>query len=319
MNTAKSPDRMLKTQNRRGSPPLTVLAMPKPFRDHIGIIQRNAITSWTRLLPTPEIYLFGKEPGIAEIAAELRLHHLRDIARSEFGTPLLNDLLRTAREFASTPLLCYVNSDIILLQEFLDAIGQVHQAFPRFLAVAHRLNVDLKDTLDFATDGEEKLRREILPRGTPGDHTAIDVFAFPREVFQDVPPLAIGRAWFDQWLIKEARRLKMPVVDITPVARAIHQNHAYAHIAGGQKGAYWGEEALRSLAIYGGKPHAFTLLDVTHELAHGGEIRRVRVRREKHLVRQWLWQILILHTASIRAKLGLGTRGVSKADASAKT
>ena len=298
---------------------ITILAMPKPFQDHIGVIQRNAITSWAHLHPTPLIYLFGDEPGVAEISAELRLHHLSDIARSEFGTPLLNDLLRRARQFATTSLLCYVNSDIILMQEFLEAITVVRAIFPRFLAVAHRLNVDLHERLDFALDAEERLRREILPRGTPGDHTAIDVFVFPRDVFQDVPPLAIGRAWFDQWLIKEARRLKMPVVDITPVARAIHQNHAYSHIAGGQKGAYWGEEALRGLAIYGGKPHAFTLLDVTHELAHGGVIRRVRVRRAKHLVRQWLWQTLILRTASIRAKLGLRRRGASKTDARAKT
>jgi hypothetical protein len=215
------------------------------------VIQRNAITSWTKLQPRPDIFLFGEEDGVAEIAAELNLHHLREIARSEFGTPLLNDLLARARQVAPTNLFCYANSDI-LLQEFLTAIGLVHAAFPRFLAVAHRLNINLNDPLDFAFDGEQKLRREILPHGSPGDHTAIDVFVFPRDVYSEVPPLAIGRAWFDQWLIKEAYRLGMPVVDITHKARAIHQNHAYAHIAGGQKGAYWGEEALRSLEIYAG-------------------------------------------------------------------
>ncbi len=46
--------------------PLTILAMPKPFRGHIGIIQRNAITSWTKLQPRPEILLFGTEEGAAE-------------------------------------------------------------------------------------------------------------------------------------------------------------------------------------------------------------------------------------------------------------
>jgi hypothetical protein len=298
---------------------LTVLATPKPFHGHVGIIQRNAIDSWTRLLPRPDIYLFGDEPGTTEIAAELHLHYLVDIARNEFGTPLLNDLLQRARELSSTKLLCYVNCDIILVQEFLEAIARVQSVFRRFLAVAHRLNIDLRVHLDFAAGGEERLRREILPRGVPGDHTAIDFFVFPRDAYLEVPPLALGRAWFDQWLIKEARRLKMPVVDITDVAPAIHQTHAYGHIEGGQKGAYWGEEALRSLAIYGGRPHAFTLLDATHELTSTGGLRRVHFRREKHLAREWLWQNLVLRTASTRARLGLRRRSAGKIDAGAKT
>src|SRR6267378_8399139 len=141
--------------------PITMLAMPKAFRGHIGIIQRNAITSWAMLRPRPEIYLFGEEEGVAEIAAELRINHLHDIARNEFGTPLLDDLLRRAREIARTPLLCYVNSDIILLQEFIDAVSVIHAQFPKFLGVAHRLNIELAETLDFAVDGEMMLRSAI--------------------------------------------------------------------------------------------------------------------------------------------------------------
>ncbi len=290
---------------------ITLLAMPKPFHGHIGVIQRNAIVSWTRLQPRPDIFLFGEEEGVAEIASELNLHHLHDIARNEFGTPLLNDLLLRARQVTQTKLLCYVNSDIILVQEFVTAIDRVQKSFPRFLAVAHRLNIELTEPLDFGADGEQKLRNEILPRGVPGDHTAIDVFVFPRDVYTEVPPLAIGRAWFDQWLIKDAHRLGVAIVDITNKARAIHQNHAYAHIEGGQKGAYWGEEALRSLAIYGGKPHAFTLLDVTQEITSAGDIRPVRFRRDRHQFQQWLWRNFVLRTASIRDKLGIRRGHVS--------
>src|SRR5713226_2135764 len=173
-------------------PPLTILSMPKPFRNHIGIIQRNAITSWTMLRPRPEIYLFGEEEGVAEIAAELRISHLHDIARNEFGTPLLDDLLRRAREFARTPMLCYVNGDIILLQEFIHAVSTIHAQFPKFLGVAHRLNIELTERLDFVASGEMRLRREILPYGTPVNPTAIDVFVFPPDCYQQVPPLAIG-------------------------------------------------------------------------------------------------------------------------------
>src|ERR1700730_13384290 len=285
------------------SPLITLLALPKPFDGHIGIIQRNAITSWTKLSPRPEIFLFGEEHGTAQIAAELQIGHLRHIHRNEFGTPLLNDLLQRAKEVAKTPMLGYVNCDIILLQEFQDSVVSIHQQIAKFLAVAHRWEIDLRKNLDFNAD--RPLHLEVLPPGVPGHHTAIDAFVFTRDVYSQVPSLAIGRAWFDQWLIKDALLHHTPVVDITKVARAVHQNHDYAHIAGGQRSAYGGEEARRNLDIYGGVPHAFTLLNATHELRPDRTIRAIHYRLQKYRVQQWLWRTLVQRTAPLRKRLGL--------------
>jgi hypothetical protein len=261
---------------------LTLFAMPKPFDGHIGIIQRNAITSWTKLNPRPEIFLFGEEKGTAEIAAELHIGHLRGIHRNELVPPLLSHLRQRAKAVSNSPVLGYVNCDIILLQEFQDAIAAIHEQIPEFLAVTHRWEIDLRKYLDFKT--ERRLRAELLPSGVPGHHTAIDAFVFTRDIYSDVPPLTLGRAWFDQWLIKDALLHGTPVVDITKVARAIHQNHDYGHIAGGQRGAYGGEEAQRNLNIYGGVPHAFTLLNATHELREDRSIRPIHYRPQKYLV-----------------------------------
>lgn len=285
---------------------LTILAMPKPFRGHIGLIQRNAIRSWTKLVPKPEIFLFGEEEGTAEIAAELHIHHLHDIQRNDSGTPLLDDLLRRAQQITRTPLLGYVNSDIILLQEFQDAVATLHMHFTKFLAVTHRWEIDLREELNF--DRATKMQVGELPAGVPGHHTAIDAFVFTPEMYREVPPLALGRAWFDQWLIKDALRQKVAVLDVTRVAHAIHQQHDYAHIQGGQSGAYGGAEARRNLEIYGGVPHAFTLLDVTHELLANREIRRVHFRRQKYMVKEWLWRTFIQRTAAVRQRVGLRRR-----------
>jgi hypothetical protein len=284
-------------------PLLTLLAMPKPFDGHIGIIQRNAIISWTKLNPRPEIFLFGEEKGTAEITEELQIGHLRDIHRNEFGTPLLSDLMRRAKEASKSPVLGYVNCDIILLQEFQDSIAAIHQQIAQFLAVTHRWEIDLRKNLDFAANGPVRL--EFLPPGVAGHHTAIDAFVFTQGAYSEVPPLAIGRAWFDQWLIKDALLRGIPVVDITKVARAIHQSHDYAHIAGGQRGAYGGEEARRNLDIYGGIPHAFTLLNATHELREDRSIRPIRYRAEKYRIQQWLWRTFVQRTAPLRRRLGL--------------
>ena len=282
---------------------VSILAMPKPFRGHIGLIQRNAITSWTKLLPRPYIFLFGEEEGTAQIAAELGLTHLHDVQRNEFETPLLGDLIKRAREVTDTPLLCYLNSDIILLQAFHEAVSAIAAQFPQFLGVTHRWEIELTTQLDFS--GIVPLNLQSLPSGVPGHHTAIDVFVFNRDLYTEVPALAIGRAWFDQWLVKDALLRGVPVVDMTSVARAIHQRHEYGHIAGGQQGAYGGEEARRNLEIYGGTPHAYTLLNVTHELLGSGVIRAVRYRHEKFQAQQWLWRNLVQRTAAIRRRLGL--------------
>jgi hypothetical protein len=284
-------------------PLLTLLAMPKAFEGHIGIIQRNAITSWANLHPRPEIFLFGEEKGTAEIAAELQIGHLQDIHRNEFGTPLLSDLMRRAKEVTKTPMLGYVNCDIILLQEFQDSIAAIHEQIAQFLAVTRRWEIDLRKKLDF--NAARPLHLGLLPPGVPGHHTAIDAFVFTRDVYSDVPALALGRAWFDQWLIKDALVHGTPVVDITKVARAIHQNHDYAHIAGGQRGAYGGEEARRNLDIYGGVPHAFTLLNATHELRGDRSIRPIHYRPQKYRVQQWLWRTFVQRTARLRKRLGM--------------
>jgi hypothetical protein len=283
---------------------LTIFSTPKAFTGHIGTIQRNAIRSWMRLEPRPEVVILGNEEGTAEVAQEVGATHVGDVATTAHGTPLLNDALERVRRLAQTPLLCLINCDVILLQEFLDNVAKVHSRLQNFLVVAQRLNVNVREVLDFTAE-ENKLRRDIIGAGLPGSHTAIDVFVFPLSAYRRVPPLILGRAWFDQWLIKDAREREIPVVDITKCARAIHQEHDYNHMADGQRGAYWGEEALHNLAIYGGLPHAYTLLSVTHELREDGKLRRVRLREEAFAVKHALWDVLVRRTVGVRDALWL--------------
>ena len=72
---------------------LTLFAIPKPFRGQSDLIQRNAIASWTHIDPHPDVVLFGDEEGTAEFAQQLGIRHIPEVARNEFGTPRLDDLL----------------------------------------------------------------------------------------------------------------------------------------------------------------------------------------------------------------------------------
>jgi hypothetical protein len=284
---------------------LTIFSIPKPFKGHIETIQRNAIQSWTLLRPQPDIILFGNEEGTAQVAAEFGLRHVPEIASNEYGTPLLDDLFRRAQLSASSGWMCYVNADILLLSDFGSAVEQVTKAFPKFLCVSKRINIDVPEAISFAANWEAPLQARSRESGKCGDHTAIDVFVFPKGAYRDVPDFGIGRLWFDQWLIKAAREEKIPVVDLSPVAPVLHQNHEYHHVAGGRERIWRGKEAEYNLRLYGGVRHAHTLLEVTHELTVHGTIRKVRLRRLAFETRQLFWDLFVRRTAGVRNVLRL--------------
>jgi hypothetical protein len=245
---------------------LTIFAAPKPFRGHIGVIQRNAIRSWTLLRPACEIILMGNEEGIAEIAVEFGLQHVPDIARTTLGTPLVSGLFKQAEQSSDRPLLCYVNSDIILMSDFMEALQRVVGYEKRFLMVGHRWDLDVTDRLEFTPAWEETLRRQVKTRGTLAGQWSIDFFAFPRGELGEIPHFALGRPNWDNWMLYRARSLRMPLIDATPVVMAVHQNHDYAHHPGGKDGMKRGHEALTNATLVGDTSHKFALIDATHLL-----------------------------------------------------
>jgi len=284
---------------------LTLFSIPKAFKGHTGVIQRNAIESWTRLEPRPEIILLGNEEGTMEVARGLGLRHLHNVATSDHGTPLLSDLFRQAETAATAPCLCYVNADIILLSDFVRAAATVQKRFPKSLVVSKRINLDVAETLNFGARWEEAIKQRARATGKDEHYSGIDVFVFSKGMYPEIPDFAIGRLWFDHWLIKAVRQQDLPVVDASLVAPVLHQNHEYDHVAGGKEQVWRGEEAERNFQLYGGVKHAFTLLDVTHEVAPGGVIRKVRFRKPVFRIKQFAWEIFVRRTAAIRKVLGL--------------
>ena len=107
---------------------ITVFTLPKPFVGHIGMIQRNAIQSWTRLHPDIDILMFGSEQGTAEIAAEFGIRHFPDVDVYEYGTPRMSGYFQQAEEAARHSRMCYVNADIVLFPDLLEAVAKVDLA-----------------------------------------------------------------------------------------------------------------------------------------------------------------------------------------------
>lgn len=234
--------------------PLTIFAMPKAFRGHVGMIQRNAIESWTRIVPRPEVILFGDDSGVAEIAAELGLKHVPEVLRNENGTPLIDDMFREAHRLASNQVMAYVNSDIVLFDDLMKAVSRIEQdGIERFLLVGRRIDTEV-EAIDFEReDWREKLRELAAKTGSLAPRVCKDYFVFRKPLYARIPPFAIGRAAFDNWFVFHAREEKAHVIDATQVVTAVHQNHDYGHVPGGRGQAYIkGKEAARNIELAGG-------------------------------------------------------------------
>ena len=241
---------------------LTLFTTPKPFVGHIGVIQRNAIQSWTLINPDCEVIIFGDEPGAAETAAEFRIRHVGQLRRNQFGTPLLDDLFEQAKRLASYDVLAYVNADIILMKDFLQAVRQVVHSRKLFLMVGQRRNIDVSEPLSFDPNWEHRLRKLALRKGD--FYTGIDYFVFPRNLWGKIPPFAIGRVYWDNWLLYAARLRKAAVIDVTPVVLAIHQNHVY------KPGSMQGPEPPINQGLLDGALNLFSTWEATHVLTRQG-------------------------------------------------
>lgn len=253
---------------------LTLFAVPKPFVGPIKTVQLNAIRSWTKLKPQPQIILIGSDEGVAEVARELGLDHIPDVECNEFGTPLMSSVFEKTRQASKGRALCYVNADIILTKSFMDVFHTMQQK--RFLFSGERIDLKVDEELDFNDPSwERKLESRAQKEGEKIFPGAGDYFIFNRDAFDRMPPFAIGRTSFDNWFFLEAIRRKIPVFDLTFSVLAVHQIHSYSHHPDGEEGVWKGTEALRNLALLGGSQFGnFGLRQADFKLVEGRVMRQ---------------------------------------------
>jgi hypothetical protein len=180
--------------------------------------------------------------------------------------------------------LCYLNSDIILTDDFARGWELCRGRWRRFLLVGRRWNWDVVERMEFSGEPswQEGLRARVRREASLYNEWNIDYFGFGRELVLGIPAFAVGRPAWDNWMIYEARRRGYPVVDATEAVMAIHQNHDYSHTAEGRAGggmAVWkGEEAERNRKLAGAYWKLLSLEDATHRLAEDGGVERLSPR-----------------------------------------
>jgi len=243
---------------------ISIFTAPKPFTNpHIAIIQRNAIRSWKAV--GAEVILVGDDEGVAEAARDLDVIHKPEVVRNAYGTPKIDSIFALGREAASGEMLAYINTDVMLLPDFMDTAMRLAEQEKQFLIIGQRWDLDVRQELDFSDGWVDRLQKDIKTRARRHPRGGSDYFLFPRQVFTYIPPFAIGRAGWDNWMIYEARQRGWKVIDGSADINIIHQDHDYSHLPGG-KPHYKLPESFENVKAGGGNRTIFTLDDCNYVL-----------------------------------------------------
>ncbi|MGB7283446.1 MAG: hypothetical protein WBE13_14370 [Candidatus Acidiferrum sp.] len=232
---------------------LTFFTTAKPFVGHAGVIQRNALRSWTLLHPGVEVILFGDDLGTASTAKDLGLRHEPHTEKNEAGSNRMDYMFARAQAIARHDILCYSNCDILLSNDFLAAEMRVAAAHAEFLMVGRRWDTEISGPLDFGgSDWQARIRELALQTGKQRTSDWIHYLVFSRGLFVNLPPLVVGCVFWDNWTVWKALETEKPVVDASRAILAVHQNHDYGHHPQGRSGVWHGDEAAANCKLTGG-------------------------------------------------------------------
>jgi hypothetical protein len=156
----------------------------------------------------------------------------------------------------------------------------VAERLQSFLIVGQRWDVTIEADPFTGGDWQGRMRSLLQDGGELHPPMGSDYFVFPSNQFQHIPNFALGRAGWDNWMIYEARRLRIPVVDATEAITVIHQEHGYAHLPGGQP-HYRHPESELNVALAGGMQTMFRLRDADWKLRKG--------QLKRKTVAEWEW------------------------------
>lgn len=184
--------------------------------------------SWLSLRPKPKIVLFSNEADTADAARRLNVL-VSAVETNSHGTPLLSNMFSQADTLAAGDLVAFISADIILTQRIVEAARIALEWSRRFLLVGQRHDVDVRRLLEFDEGWEERWANKAVARGKLHSPGAVDLFLYPRGQYEHMPPFAIGRTAYDNWLLWNTVDSGIPLIDATGFVTLIHQDHDYSH------------------------------------------------------------------------------------------
>lgn len=234
---------------------LHIFTAPKPYIGPDRALQLRALESWLALTPKPEITLFGDHPTIQATAHKYHVRHDEQIETSFLGVPLLNSILytivnrtmshnnphRKSETFNDDlrTITVFLNADVVIFDDFILAMRKLRASYSEqtpWLAIAARWDISSSLAKFLPINGPNKRNNDrnrvsaakhVRVHGTLRTFGGVDLWAWERAPsFGLVPPFAIGRGRYDNWLthvLIQARTHE--VIDISEAVTIAHIRH----------------------------------------------------------------------------------------------
>lgn len=263
---------------------ITFLFSPKPFVGQDAINQNNAVASWRRVAPNAQLICYGDGEGVKAACDRWKAIWVSDAPMTSTGAPRFDWIVSHATQHAQNDLQMFINADIFLLPGFMQSIDKID--LKQFLGISDRLNLK-ENILSEAPLGNCKKRlielahnQECAFNGGGGS----DFFIFKRGMWDGLPPIAVGRACYDNSLMGFCIQKGIPLVDVTNAIVCLHAPHGYKHVKGGRNEAYNGVDVKLNESLLKGAPRPM-LCDATHLLLPTGLVKNNRLAGAPH---RWL-------------------------------
>ena len=231
---------------------ITFITSPKPFLGSATILQTRALRSWRASCPESEVLVYGGRREDFDVIESLGAVPVTDPIPSVDEPPDFRSIAEYASKHGKYDVQVYINCDILLTSDFGETMDRCFRSLGTFLAVGERWDlapdtvVEVGDLVRF--DLCEVLDRRLVSLHGP---YGSDYFGFTRGLFDDGPPVMVGRAGYDNALIAHALRKRARVIDLTLAVRALHQFHDYDHVSGGKASVFAGDGAIRNFELIG--------------------------------------------------------------------
>lgn len=233
--------------------------IPRAFLGEFDRLQRLAIVSWLGAIPDARVVLMGDEPGTEDAAHELGCVHIPTLECNPQGTPLIRSAFAEMDRHWQDGLLCEISADILLGADLADVLPAI-EGLARPFVVGQRWDIEPGASHEAAT---------LHPP------CGVDYFIYRAGTLGEIPPFAVGRTAYDNWLVWAAmQRWNLQVIDATEAITAIHVNHGYPAWLDGKQGLLSGLERDENQRLFraSGADRYYGINDTPWVMRRGGAI-----------------------------------------------
>jgi hypothetical protein len=205
---------------------LTLATVPLPFKGNQLTIthQHNAIKSWTLLEPRPNIILLGDEIGTKDAASQYNAMHVPGIGVNELGDLSMRSIFRKIDQKAETDWICYIDTDVILLDDFMPTFEYLIARYHNFSTCGGRWDANIPNKVNFdSPDWRKYVCNQVFKQHNKGS----DYCIYRKGFYHNIPDFSIGRGAWDGWRMGYPKSIGVPLINLQNVVKAVHQRHGH--------------------------------------------------------------------------------------------